>query len=107
MTGVFYSFQRPALLCMAMLMYRGCGLIQKVVANPAVSAVSGKQPKYRISISSAAPLNTGDTLPRWCLQLETREDFDAMDYDTRLAQEEKTLEKDVPAKHCSSGELAR
>ncbi|MGL4114810.1 type VI secretion system lipoprotein TssJ, partial [Escherichia coli] len=32
-------------------------------------------------------------------QLKTREDFDKADYDTLFMQEEKTLEKDVLAKH--------
>lgn len=32
-------------------------------------------------------------------QLKTREDFDKADYDTLFMQEEKTLEKNVLAKH--------
>ena len=83
-------FKRPALLCMAMLtvVLSGCGLIQKVVdeSKSVASAVFYKQIKIlHLDFFSRSALNT--------------EDFDKADYDTLFMQEEKTLEKDVLAKH--------
>ena len=86
-------FKRPALLCMAMLtvVLSGCGLIQKVVDE-------SKSVFSRSALNTDAedtPLST--MVHVW--QLKTREDFDKADYDTLFMQEEKTLEKNVLAKH--------
>lgn len=102
-------FKRPALLCMAMLtvVLSGCGLIQKVVdeSKSVASAVFYKQIKIlHLDFFSRSALNTdAEDTPLSTMvhvwQLKTREDFDKADYDTLFMQEEKTLEKDVLAKH--------
>ena len=66
---------------------------------------STSKSKYCISISSTrSALNTdAEDTPLSTMvhvwQLKTREDFDKADYDTLFMQEEKTLEKNVLAKH--------
>lgn len=102
-------FKRPALLCMAMLtvVLSGCGLIQKVVdeSKSVASAVFYKQIKIlHLDFFSRSALNTdAEDTPLSTMvhvwQLKTREDFDKADYDTLFMQEEKTLEKNVLAKH--------
>lgn len=102
------QFKRPVVSALAVVaLLSGCGLGQRVAdgTKEVVTAIFYKQIKtLHLDFVSRSALNTdAEDTPLSTMvhvwQLKTREDFDKADYDTLFMQEEKTLEKDVLAKH--------